>query len=164
MPEPKNLLISVLSVAVLVFLGYMLVQMIHPDPYAGVIVSHVKKDNDMAASQILATIKGKPKCGASDLSHDDLLKYYKSQECFMLKTEMRTHHGPTEAQLSGHGNAFIAALSPKLKMCMSPDQQRGLMGRMESGKNLKFFLHEIDQSKNEAGKLERIGHMLKCGS
>lgn len=162
--EPKNLLISVISVAVVVMLGYMLVQMIHPDPYAGVIVSHVKSENDKAASQILATIKGKPKCGTSDLSHDELLKYYKSQECFMLKVEMRTHHRPSDGELMSHGKEYMTGLSSRLKMCVSPVQQGKLMGRMESGKNLKFFLHEIDLSKNESGKLERIGHMMKCGS
>lgn len=164
MLDSKNLLILVTFVAIVTLLGYMLAHMIQPDPYAGTIVSHVESENDKAASQILAMIKGTPACGKLNISRNSLLKYYKSQECFMVKTEMRTHGRPTDAELLSHGNKFISALSLKLKMCMLPEKQHTLMGRIESGKNLKAFLDEIDRSKNEAGKLERIRHKMKCGS
>jgi hypothetical protein len=162
--EPKNLLILAIFAAVVTLLGYMLAHMIQPDPYAGTIVSHVESENGKAASQILATIKGKPKCDKLNMSRDSLLKYYKSQECFMLKTEMRTHRRPTDAELSSHGNEFITGLSSKLNMCMSPETQGELMARIEAGNNFKAFLDEIDRSKHEAGKLERISHKMRCSS
>lgn len=162
--EAKNLLVMGIFAVVITIFGYMLLLMVQPDPYPGAIAAHAASNNGKATSQILAMIQGNPKCGKLNIPRDSLLKYYKSQECFMLKTEIQKHRRPTDAELLNHGNEFITGLSSKLKMCMLPEKQHKLMARIEPGKNLKAFLDEIDRSKGEAGKLDLVRRKMNCTS
>lgn len=161
---PKNLVVLGISVAVIVVFGYMLLLMSQPSPYAGIFAAHVKSHNDKAASQVLAMIKSTPESGKLNISRDSLLKYYKSQECFMLKTEIRTHRPPTDAQFLNHGKQLIADVSSKLKTSVSPEMQRKLIGRIESGKNLKYFISKVETSRASTGMLERISRKMMCGA
>lgn len=161
--ESKNLIILAISAAIIAVFGYILLLMLQPSPYAAMVASHVKSDNNMMASQVLATIKGNPGCGKLNISRSSLLKYDKDQECFMLKTEIEKHRRPTDSELSDHGSGFISDLSSKLKTCMSPEKQRKLVARVESGPNLSAFLDEIDRSRDFPGKLKRVSRKMMCG-
>lgn len=160
----KNILILVVSVAIVVIFGYIMLLMLEPSPYGEMVATHVKSDNDKAAAQIIATVKSKPGCGKLDFPYTSLMKYYKSQECYMLKTEMQKHRRPTDGELLSHGKGFMTGFSQKLKTCMLPENRQKLMKRIESGQNLRAFLDEIDRSKDVPGRLDRVRHKMMCGS
>lgn len=162
--EPKNLLFLVISAAILAVFGYILLLMLEPSPYAEMVARHVKADNNRAASHVLTIIKGDSECGKVNISREFLLKYYKSQECFMLDTEIQKHRRPTDEELLNHGNAFTTDLLSKVKMCMVPEMQHKLIRSIESGNNLRIFLDEIDRNKDVPGKLKRVRRKMMCGS